>query len=617
MDHSFPWIPGHWSVSHFHRLASNSAAAHPIWVALRRLSATRFWNVTRTPKTQLIPRVLEAYDEFLMQVMEKGSTAAVIQGKKVFSWMLRSAWLCMAPQTLLIHSQCACRDTPETNSILFDAFDELRFGQRTSFGIFQCDALEQAPKYSDWRNLLDWIVGPDALRCLPIDILQRSACALRAAQQQQMSKARELLEEAVQLLALGLDCFDHSPWTSAGSSPQRPSLTAAEVLHNWHRRPQDTTESWQWQTLPSKDPGFGSSLCRVEIGTACIDVSTGEISVNGMESSAYLQQCGDSYSSWRRIRLTQQLPERREQKAWILHLTPLAATNLWHLLHILLPALARHDGPDRQVIIDGLDDESFAKGAAIRNRLRNSVAWPFLQILGDLIILGADGVGVRCYDDVWWGYDATTLFGRHKGHLSHSDTHRAVQKMLAYLAGDTPTEKHWRPRILLIERPPPAPRAVMNGEALKTLLETSFRPLAHWADFGQEPWRSDMRQQWHLASASDILLGACGAGLAWSAFMAVGSILVELLPFMQLLQQQLCRVRPGETVAWDKTPMYAYGGLSRVTQMHHVCIIGLPGPNQDATQQSLGMDLNTWVSSNIYVDVAAVNRTLRTALQRP
>ena len=62
--------------------------------------------------------------------------------------------------------------------------------------------------------------------------------------------------------------------------------------------------------------------------------------------------------------------------------------------------------------------------------------------------------------------------------------------------------------------------------------------------------------------------------------------------------------------------MYAYGGLSRVTQMHHVCIIGLPGPNQDATQQSLGMDLNTWVSSNIYVDVAAVNRTLRTALQR-
>ena len=54
-----------------------------------------------------------------------------------------------------------------------------------------------------------------------------------------------------------------------------------------------------------------------------------------------------------------------------------------------------------------------------------------------------------------------------------------------------------------------------------------------------------MRQQWHLASASDILLGTCGAGLAWSAFMAVGSILVELLPFMQLLQQQLCRVRPG------------------------------------------------------------------------
>ena len=98
-----------------------------------------------------------------------------------------------------------------------------------------------------------------------------------------------------------------------------PSLSCVEHANQ---------ESWQWQTLPSKDPGFGSSLCRVEIGAACIDVKTGEISVNGMESSAYLQQCGDSYSSWRRIRLTQQLPERREQKAWILHLTPLAATNL-------------------------------------------------------------------------------------------------------------------------------------------------------------------------------------------------------------------------------------------------------------------------------------------------
>ena len=60
-------------------------------------------------------------------------------------------------------------------------------------GSFHAAAVKcQAPKYSDWRNLLDWIVEPDALRCLPVDILQRNACALRAAQQQQMSKAREL-----------------------------------------------------------------------------------------------------------------------------------------------------------------------------------------------------------------------------------------------------------------------------------------------------------------------------------------------------------------------------------------------------------------------------------------
>ena len=117
-----------------------------------------------------------------------------------------------------------------------------------------------------------------------------------------------------------------------------------------------------------------------------------------------------------------------------------------------------------------------------------------------------------------------------------------------------------------------------------------------------------------LAASSRILLGACGAGLAWSAFMEKGSVLVELLPFMQQLSRQLCRVAPGETVAWDQTPMYAYGGLSKITEMHHVCIIGLPGPNQDRSQ-SLGMDLNTWVSSNIYVNISAVNATLRKALR--
>lgn len=48
---------GDWSVSHFRRWASPSSPL--IFHALLRLAKTRFWNVTRTPVTQLLPRILE------------------------------------------------------------------------------------------------------------------------------------------------------------------------------------------------------------------------------------------------------------------------------------------------------------------------------------------------------------------------------------------------------------------------------------------------------------------------------------------------------------------------------------------------------------------------------
>lgn len=126
--------------------------------------------------------------------------------------LLRSVWLSVAPQQWLIQSQCACRDTPETNSILFDAFDELRAGRRESLGIFQCDALRHEPDYSDWSNFMDLILEPHPMRCVPLDILLRCACALRASRNQEMAKARQLLDAAVRLLALALDscsCLQH------------------------------------------------------------------------------------------------------------------------------------------------------------------------------------------------------------------------------------------------------------------------------------------------------------------------------------------------------------------------------------------------------------------------
>lgn len=40
-------------------------------------------------------------------------------------------------------------------------------------------------------------------------------------------------------------------------------------------------------------------------------------------------------------------------------------------------------------------------------------------------------INSRCYDDAWWGYDALTLFGRHKGPLSHDTLRIALRRISA------------------------------------------------------------------------------------------------------------------------------------------------------------------------------------------
>lgn len=50
------------------------------------------------------------------------------------------------------------------------------------------------------------------------------------------------------------------------------------------------------ETLPSSDPGFGTSRCRLHLGPSCVDVSSGEIWVDTEEVSSfatvgYLPQC--------------------------------------------------------------------------------------------------------------------------------------------------------------------------------------------------------------------------------------------------------------------------------------------------------------------------------------
>lgn len=118
-DQSALWIPAEWHVP------GASLSRKPGWPG----ATGAVELAARTSNTSRFPRAALA-------AFNRGDAAAV----------LRSAWLGLAPGRS-VQSQCACRDTPETNSIRFDAFDEVRLGRR-SFGIFQCQTLQEEPDRS-------------------------------------------------------------------------------------------------------------------------------------------------------------------------------------------------------------------------------------------------------------------------------------------------------------------------------------------------------------------------------------------------------------------------------------------------------------------------------------
>ncbi|CAJ1401659.1 unnamed protein product [Effrenium voratum] len=102
--------------------------------------------------------------------------------------------------------------------------------------------------------------------------------------------AGRLMEEAATMMALVLDCFDHTPWTSAGQG-KVPALSSAEVLHNWAQSKR--SGRWTWQVLHRGTSGFARPMCQARLGAACVDTETAEITISGLDSkgSGYLLQC--------------------------------------------------------------------------------------------------------------------------------------------------------------------------------------------------------------------------------------------------------------------------------------------------------------------------------------
>eukprot|EP00929_Paragymnodinium_shiwhaense_P068166 TRINITY_DN34254_c0_g1_i2.p1 TRINITY_DN34254_c0_g1~~TRINITY_DN34254_c0_g1_i2.p1 ORF type:complete len:463 (-),score=46.25 TRINITY_DN34254_c0_g1_i2:134-1522(-) len=302
------------------------------------------------------------------------------EGERLMGLLLRSAWLAFAPRKLMVPSHCACRDTPETQSILFDKFDDLRLNGVTedfSFGLFFCDHLAYEPDSSDWNALLELAVEPAAVHCLPRDVVVRAACAQKAALQGDAHAAQRLLNAAVNLMAMSSDCFEHTPWTGRSRG-----LGTAEVFYNWATF--SPSALWRWTPFSATSISaaaiqqqissmkFGRAMCETELQAVCLGPRPTGVTILKPKSpvphDAFLLQCGDSYGDWRRVRVLRgadgSIAKRglaagaSRSRAWLLHVSSLGLDNLWHLLHVLLPALSRvvesNGESPHDVILDGL-----------------------------------------------------------------------------------------------------------------------------------------------------------------------------------------------------------------------------------------------------------------------
>ena len=436
------------------------------------------------------------------------------EAERLFGRLLRTAWLLFTPlRSPVLPGHCACRYAPETQSLLFDAFDRLRReGPRGfDYSLFQCGALGQEPDYANFGALFHSALEPASSSCAPADVIIRAACAQGALEAGLLAEAQSLMDAAANLMVLAADCFEHTPWTSGAGS-----LAPAEVFHNWALFAAGRPGPWSALPEGSEPLGrmaqgrFARPMCEADLGPTCVNARGAELALAllrgaGRAHEAFLHQCGDSYGDWRRARVWRGAPPRGAARAaragLVLHLSPTALENLWHLLHILLPALRRLAGlrrsrglsPERlELVLDGLSE--VAVDGALGD-LSRTMAGPFLRLFSDLPprVLGSPGAGEpgwRCYEEAFWGHEAVTLFGRDKGSLGDArDAVAEVGRRLAPMAargnqawrfapdaavamgaaGRAPdSQLPWR--LLYVSRPRTAQRRVANEEDLAQLL---------------------------------------------------------------------------------------------------------------------------------------------------
>lgn len=574
-------------------------------------------------------------------------------GERVVAALLRTAWLALSPHPpaparaaagesrslWLLPSLCNCR--PETLSYMFDTFEELRrnlsFGLPLTFGSANCDSELDDHDAAKWLDI-GKIILPLQMRCIPVDIVLLASCAEWYRSQGAEARARHYMAAAVNSVALAADCFDHMPYAGV-----ERAFRAAEVFHNWARstfpgalRP--------WVPLPTFSPALAEAarppprpLCAAELGAVCLHGPGGRFEVfgagRGPAHPGHLLQCGDSFGDWRRISLlpasAAKARPRPQPRAWVIHFSDLLASNLWHGLHILLPVAARQGAGvpgGVQVVLDGAAGESNLRPG---QPINTTLGWRLLVALFGtaplLVREVAPGDPPVCFGGARWGQPHLALIGGHRGDLRRAEARAAVAAFAAPLlsaaTAGVALQRYTSPalvgrealaaarRVLFMSRRASGHRSLQNAaEVLAALRSSAVEGRARLAvvDFSSPAYRGSVARQLQMVSMANVLIGPQGAGLAWSAFLAERSAVVELMTHITWNRRYHCR-SPGV----DSTPVSYFGSISDLFGHRHFCIVGRPCHPAERDSPSLLHELIDWAERQVCVDVRRMHATLR------
>ena len=199
----------------------------------------------------------------------------------------------------------------------------------------------------------------------------------------------------------------------------------------------------------------------------------------------------------------------------------------------------------------------------------------------------------------------------------------AFKSALTQLHGaemDSMASRFWQasrsgPKVLLIQRGEAYGRAFLDWPRLLELLlplEAAFS--ITWRALDDLEQRPLLQQAAYFRSA-DVLVGAVGAALGWMLLMPPGSQVLEWIPDGVLP----CMYRCSE--AWDVDLLGMFGGLGRLSGVHHVCLraqkelLNMSDERRYSATRATARDAY-WRQENLQVDREKFGRWVREAVRR-